>query len=287
MRSKRSRERAEWGAGEPARPLSECASGGLPTLERSRATVVGVGPAGVSLRPREVASSRPSMLSCVISPQRLRRLRRPAFLGTLRRTKPLSDWWGFDRGTPVDRYYIERFLAEHRDAVRGRVLEVKDSRYTDRFGSSVRERAVLDINSANPRATVIADLATADAVPTDSFDCFILTQTLQYVYDLPAALRHAHRILSPGGVLLVTAPALSRIDPACPDKEYWRFTAASLRSLLAEVFPPDRVAVRTYGNVLAGIAFLTGMAAEELRARELAEDDPYFPLVVAARAEKG
>jgi SAM-dependent methyltransferase len=223
----------------------------------------------------------------VISPQRRRRLRRPAFLGTLRRTRPLSDRWGFDRGTPVDRYYIERFLAENQEAVRGRVLEVKDSRYTERFGSDVRERAVLDIDSSNPHATVIADLAAADSVPADSFDCFILTQTLQYVYDLSAALRHAHRILSPGGVLLATAPALSRIDPGCADREYWRFTAASFRALLAEAFPPDRIAVRTYGNVLTGIAFLAGMAAEELRPRELAHQDPHFPLLVAARAEKG
>lgn len=223
----------------------------------------------------------------MISRQRLRRLRRPAFLGTLRRTRPLSDVWGYDRGTPVDRYYIERFLAENRDAIRGRVLEVKDSRYTDRFGGDVRERAVLDVDPANPQATVVADLAAADAVPAESFDCFILTQTLQYIYDLRAAVGHAHRILRPGGVLLLTAPALSRIEPGCLESEYWRLTAASCRALLAEVFPPDRIAVRAYGNVLAAIAFLAGMAAEELRPGELAELDPSFPVLVAARAEKG
>src|SRR4029453_14668409 len=58
-------------------------------------------------------------------PQRLRRLVRPAWLGTLRRTRPLSNDFGYDRGTPVDRYYIERFLARHQSDVKGRVLEVK------------------------------------------------------------------------------------------------------------------------------------------------------------------
>ncbi len=223
----------------------------------------------------------------MISPQRLRRLRRPAFLGTLRRTRPLSDAWGYDRGTPVDRYYIERFLGENRDAIRGRVLEVKDSGYTERFGADVHEQDVLDVDPANPQATIVADLAAADAVPSESFDCFILTQTLQYIYDLRAAVVHIHRILRPRGALLVTVPALSRIEPGCLEDEYWRLTVASCRALLAEVFPPDRIAVRSYGNVLAGIAFLAGLAAEELRPRELAEHDPYFPLLIAARAEKG
>ena len=63
--------------------------------------------------------------------QRLRRFVRPAFLGTLRRTRPLSNDFGYDRGTPVDRYYIERFLAQHRSDVRGRVLEVKEPIYTE------------------------------------------------------------------------------------------------------------------------------------------------------------
>src|SRR5450755_3790753 len=84
--------------------------------------------------------------------QLYRRLSRPAWLGTLRRTTPLSDEHGFDRGTPVDRYYIEGFLEEHRQDIRGRVLEVRDSGYTDRFGHELTQRAVLDINSANPLA---------------------------------------------------------------------------------------------------------------------------------------
>ena len=56
----------------------------------------------------------------------MKRLRHPSLDGLLG-TKPVSDHWGWDRGTPVDRYYIEQFLAEHAADVRGRVLEVKDS----------------------------------------------------------------------------------------------------------------------------------------------------------------
>lgn len=217
----------------------------------------------------------------------LRRLRRPAWLGTLRRTTPLSDSWGYDRGTPIDRYYIERFLEEHRRDIRGRVLEIKDSTYTDRFGAGVERRDVLDINPSNPEATLVADLAAADAIPPNLFDCFVLTQTLQLIYDTRACLKHAYRILSPGGVLLVTVPSMSRIVPRYGlQADYWRFTPASCSALFGETFGQSQVTVNAYGNVLAAVAFLTGMAAEEFSHRELETHDPYFPILLTIRAVK-
>lgn len=219
--------------------------------------------------------------------RRMQRLRHPAWLGTIRRTAPLSDHYGRDRGTPVDRYYIEQFLAAERATIRGRVLEVMNRDYTVRFGSAVESSDVLDIDPDNPDATIVSDLAAADAVPTGSFDCFILTQTLQYIYDLQAAVEHAHRILRPGGTLLCTVPVVSRIDRLQLGSEYWRLTAAACSRLFGDVFPPNSVVIRGRGNVLAAVAFLVGMAAEELKARELERDDPFFPVVVTARATKG
>lgn len=218
--------------------------------------------------------------------QRLRRLRRPAWLGTIRRTTPLSDSWGFERGTPVDRYYIEQFLAQESHHIRGRVLEVADSGYTRRFGHGVERNDVLDIDASNPAATFIADLAAADAIPSDTFDCFILTQTLQYVFDLQAAVRHVHRVLRPGGTVLCTVPSVSRIGRRYLDNEYWRFTAASSSRLFREAFGDEAVEVRARGNVLASVAFLMGMASEELSERELESDDVFFPLVVTIQASK-
>lgn len=218
--------------------------------------------------------------------QRLKRLRRPAWLGTIRRTTPLSDHWGRERGTPVDRYYIERFLAAERDAIRGRVLEVMNADYTERFGSAVERTDVLDIDPENEVATIVADLAAADSVPSDSFDCFILTQTLQYIYDVKAAVEHAHRILRPGGTLLCTVPAISRIARLQLETEYWRVTPAACSRLFGDVFARGEIAVRGHGNVLTAVAFLVGMAVEELSPHELQRDDPFFPLVVTVRARK-
>lgn len=218
--------------------------------------------------------------------KRLARARRPAWLGTIRRTAPLSEHYGRERGTPVDRFYIERFLAAERGAITGRVLEVLNRDYTERFGAAVAQSDVLDVDPANADATIVADLAAADAIASGTFDCFVLTQTLQYVYDLPAAVAHVHRVLRPGGTVLCTVPTVSRIGRLEIDSEHWRLTAASCRRLFGEAFAGGEVDVRAHGNVLAAVAFLMGMSAEELSGRELEHDDPYFPVIVTVRATK-
>jgi SAM-dependent methyltransferase len=208
-------------------------------------------------------------------------------LGTIRRTTPVSDRWGWDRGTPVDRRYIEWFLEEHRGDVKGRVLEVGDGRYTDLYREHVTQGDILDVDAANKNATIVGDLSAPDRLPDTVFDCFLLLQTLQYVYDVAAAVRGAHRLLREGGVVLATMPTVSRIAQSSGvDADYWRFTGASTRRLFEDVFGADRVEVRTYGNVLAGVAFLMGLAAEELKEHELAERDEFFPVLVAVRAVK-
>lgn len=204
--------------------------------------------------------------------------------GELRRTSPFSRCFGYDRGTPVDRYYIEAFLSSWSADIKGHVLEIKDSGYTTRFGGSrVTASDVLDIDPGNPAATIIADLDAAAELPDEQFDCIILTQTLQFVYRPEAAFRDLHRSLKPGGVLLLTVPGLTPVKTR-DMKWYWSFTNLVVQRLLAEHFLPENIQLTTYGNLLSATAFLHGLCGEELRPDELALYDPDYQVIIAARA---
>jgi SAM-dependent methyltransferase len=203
---------------------------------------------------------------------------------------PISRNYGWERGLPIDRYYIEKFLASHTAVIRGRVLEMGDRNYIRKFGGDrVNRSDVLHYVPGNPEASIVADLTCADGIPGDTFDCIIFTQTLQFIFDFRAALGHLFRILKPGGVLLTTAAGIAKIgrrEGVDPWGEYWRFTAQGAQRLFCEFFPPDRVTVATHGNVLAAVAFLHGLATEELRPEELEYRDPDYELLVTVCAVK-
>jgi SAM-dependent methyltransferase len=209
--------------------------------------------------------------------------------GDLRRLTPLSTSWGFDRGEPVDRYYISRFLSRHADDVRGVVLEVGDLLYTRRLGGEDVESAqVVDVEPTNRRATYVSDLVTGEGIPSAKFDCVICTQTLQLIYNVASAIQTLHRILRPGGVLLVTVPGITRIgSDEYPGRWFWSFTADSVGRLCATALEGTSVEMTTYGNVLAATAFLFGLAAEELTREELDHHDPDFPVTIGLRAVRG
>src|SRR5690242_21272677 len=106
-------------------------------------------------------------------------------LGDLRRITPIDSGFGLGRGKPVDRHYIEDFLARNRDDIRGRVLEFGEDTYTRAYGGSrVTQSDILHADDSNPRATLIGDLAGDNDLPSESFDRFICTQTLTYIYDV-------------------------------------------------------------------------------------------------------
>jgi hypothetical protein len=219
-------------------------------------------------------------------------------IGGLRRVTPVSRVFGSDRGDPIDRYYIDDFMHRHAGApgyapgvVRGRVLEIGEPLYAERFADRGRlERIeILDASPTNPRATVVADLTDAPELASESFDCVICTQTLLLIYEVRSAVRTLHRILKPGGTLLVTVPGVSQI--CHPDMEswgdFWRFTSLSARRMFEEFFDPSEVTVETYGNVLTASAFLYGLAAQDLRGSELDVRDPDYQLLIAVKAVKG
>lgn len=209
-------------------------------------------------------------------------------LGDLNRTLPFNNMFGYNRGGPVDRYYIENFLEKNADSIKGTVLEIGDNEYTERFGGEkVLRSEILHINDKNSQATVIGDLSDAPQIEDNSFDCIILTQTLHLIYSYQDALKTCFRILRPGGVLLLTVPGISHIDHGDWGKYWlWSFNGNSINRVLSEIFPAENLVVETFGNVLVATAFLYGMGLPELKKEQMDYHDPHYQVIIGALAVK-
>lgn len=202
------------------------------------------------------------------------------------RLRPVSYLFGFDRGTPIDRYYNEKFLREYSEYITGDVLEVADDTYTKKFGKNYRSH-ILHVDPSFSEATIAGDLSKPDSLPENLVDCFICNNTFHCIYDLKEAVRGAHKIINGGGVLLATLNGLCQTSPN--DKiswgDYWRFTVMLAERLFSEYF--SEVKVKSYGNVFSVKAFLDGIAVEDINDTSLLDfTDIDYPLTIGVFARK-
>lgn len=220
----------------------------------------------------------------------LRRMKARAIMAAQGRSPfPVFASFGWEDGTPVDRRLIDRFLHANAAAIRGRVLEVGDNEYTLRYGGDAVTRSdVLSAVADESRDVIVADISAAPQIADDTYDCIVLTQTLHYIFDMKAAVAELHRMLRPGGTLLVCVPGISQISTWDMERwgDRWRLTDLSMRELLATSFPASAVTTSTYGNAGSAVAFLLGIPAELLPVRLLSADNPEYQVLVAAAARK-
>jgi SAM-dependent methyltransferase len=208
--------------------------------------------------------------------------------GDFDRLSPFSRVFGFDRGGAIDRYYIENFLLKETGSIFGRVLEIGDNTYTLSYGAKkVTTSDILHVDEKNTAATIIGDLGNASHIADNIFDCIILTQTLHLIYDFKEALKTCHRILKPGGTLLLTVPGITPIDrDEWNPTWYWSFTDKALKRLMVETFPGGNTEIQSFGNVFAATAFLYGMGLPEVAPKKLDYHDPCFQVIITAKGIK-
>jgi SAM-dependent methyltransferase len=186
--------------------------------------------------------------------------------GNMRRVTPFSNYFGFERGTPVDRHYVAAFFAAHTYEITGRVLEIQSTSHAERFGVGVTVMHSIDIDPRfNP--TFCCDLAQArDVIESESYDCFLIPNTLAHVTNLQPALENAYRILAPGGVMLATCPCFV---PLIPDgKDYWHMSADGWQRVFSQACPGSILDVESHGNCLAAVAVGLGHYRRRIRRQE-------------------
>lgn len=251
------------------------------------------------LRQRPVIATRAALRQLVVAllPSRLMdrvrdyrrrhsgRPRGSVDMGDLARIRPVSYGFGFKRGIPVDRYYVDGFVGRCAEDIRGRVLEIGDDEYCRRFGSGVTRQDILHIDPAAPRATIVGDISQSGVLPPDAFDCLVVLQTLHLIYDMRGAVQQMRKALRRGGTALVTVPGISPIDTEVwGDTWYWSLTRVSAMRMFEEAFGKGNVEVETFGNAFAATCFIQGMALEDVDPRWLDQTDPAFQVVIAVRA---
>lgn len=215
-------------------------------------------------------------------------IRKPIVFNSIS-AQPVSRDFGLSRGTPIDRYYISLFLNKYASDVKGAALEIAESTYTKQFDNGVTSFEILHVDNSNRKATIIGDLTDPESLPENKTDCFICTQTLNFIFDFKKAIEGAYKILKRKGVFLGTVSGISQISRYDMDRwgDYWRFTDLSVKKLFEELFGTNNVTVETFGNVFAANAFLQGIAIEDIENLQiLDEKDPDYQVTIGVRAIK-
>lgn len=202
----------------------------------------------------------------------------------------ISNDFGFGRGDPVDRFYINSFLMNHERLINGLCLEFGDSEYIDKYGASTSEKNIFNYSkqSSIKNNIIMGDLTKLDTLDRDKYDCIICTNVLNFIFDLPNAMLGLKKLLKPKGKILLTvagvAAHVSRYDM---DRwgDFWRMTDKSLIRLAKESgFNID--AIRTYGNPNACSAQLNGLSVQDLNQDDLNAVHNDYQLLVACVLSK-
>jgi SAM-dependent methyltransferase len=203
-------------------------------------------------------------------------------------TTPVSIQFGLERGKPIDRYYIEQFLAQQTHLITGRVVEIAENIYTLKYGTNVEKAEILHVDANDKNATIIADLSKPETIPANVADVFICTQTLNFIYDVKKAVEGLHKILKSNGKLILTVAGLSQISRFDMDRwgDYWRFTDKSLKRLLSEYFAEEDIAIEVYGNAHTATMFIQGIATEEIDINKMAFKDNNYQVLIGAVVTK-
>ena len=200
-------------------------------------------------------------------------------------TQPVSEKFGFDRGLPIDRWYIERFLRKTARQIKNvtKTLEVGEDTYSKKYFPD--ENTIRDVL----RYDKGMDLTKWETLSANTYDVFIATQVFNFIYDVRQAIGGAYYLLNEGGTLLATvAGNISQISWVDMNDygDYWRFTELSIKCLCQEWFG-EQVEIETFGNAAMATAFIQGMAVEDLPNKNILEEkDKAYGICIGIIATK-
>jgi len=221
----------------------------------------------------------------------IKRMLNPVDLKSLNADSPVDEHMGFSRGTPIDRYFIEKYLSDNSKKIQGNLLEVAEDKYIRQFCTSPENSsfAVLDFSSevSTPPTKYNFDLEKPETCPEEEFDTFVCTNTLNFLYEVRTAIKASHKILRPGGCFLGTVASYTQVSKFDYERwgDYWRFTDKSLKRLLEEEFKD--VEIKVFGNFSTALGLMQGLSVEEIQDKSIFDSvDPTYASVIGFKAIK-
>jgi SAM-dependent methyltransferase len=202
--------------------------------------------------------------------------------GDLRRTGPLCPDFGYSRGTPIDRFYLAKFVDEIRNEVVGQTLDIGGRRQNrDHYAFyKTTEYHAMDV-TADPDVDFVADAHEGGTHATESFDSILLFNVLEHCEEPWVVLTNVFRWLRPGGKVFCAVPNAQRIHRS--PKDYWRFMPDGCISLFRNFCD---LRIKTYGNALTVSASFDGIASQELQEHELMALNSDYPVITCVVGKK-
>ena len=205
--------------------------------------------------------------------------------------KRVSKKFGFDRGLPIDRFYIDKYLDKNLSkSTYQNGLEVGGVQYLEKF-KVAKKTALLHpeylISEGHGDQALVVDLNKKfKNIGDEKFDLIIATNVLNFVEEPHLALNTFQELLVPGGLLIISVSASMPISEFDKNRwgDFWRFSLQGLRLILGKTDMDFEIEYR--GNFRATIAFLCGMATEECPEIDLLDLDDEFPITIFAKCKK-
>ena len=196
--------------------------------------------------------------------------------------------WGYRRGTPVGRVYIDMFLNKYRECIRGDIMEVAETTYSERFCQKNDTTSFTAIHVEKKEGCRQANLETGEGFYKEEFDTMIITQTLAYIYNLNEVINTIYRSLKQGGHCFVTVTDIGHMGSIETEKygAFWGFHRAGIAKLFTEVFGENNVMIESYGNLKTVVAQLYGICAEDLDKKIINKKDDRYPMIIGIVARK-
>jgi hypothetical protein len=201
--------------------------------------------------------------------------------GDLKRERPFCPHFGHFRGTPIDRYYLDRFIDEIRDEVKGVTLEIGGSKGNKELYKFNNATTYLTMDLGGPDLDIVGDAHDPNIIEEASLDTVVLFNVLEHCEQPWAVVDNIYRWLKPNGQVVCMVPNAQRVHRVPFD--YWRILPDALNSIFSR-FPKRKLHV--YGNPVTVTASYYGIASEEFSREELDYYHENYPVANCIHAQK-